>query len=71
MLVRVRLVQVLADLRPALTPELRQQLARLLERVGAGDRSGLLARACATAVAALRRYEGGSLVREAGTAGAG
>jgi HEAT repeat protein len=59
LLVRVRLVQVLADLGPAVAPELRRELARLLEQVAAGDRSGLLARACVAAVAARRQDDGG------------
>jgi hypothetical protein len=53
LLVRIRLVQVLADFGPALSPEVRQELVRLLTQVAAGDRTGLLARRCARAIARL------------------
>jgi HEAT repeat protein len=55
LLVRVRLVEVLAGLGPVLAPRPRQELVQVLDQMAAGDRSGLLARACDAATALLRQ----------------
>jgi hypothetical protein len=70
-LVRARLARVLAALGPGLAADVRRRLVPVVERAMAGDRSGVLAAACAAALVALREDEPAGVGPEAPAAAAG